>query len=83
MLALAGLVAVTQGGQNADGCIHAAHHIRDAYANLGRDAVGIARQGHDAAVALGHQIIARLAAVRAGLPKPGDRAIDKGGMGGT
>ena len=44
MLTRAGLVAVTQGSEDADGGIHPAHDICDAHANFGGHAVGIAGQ---------------------------------------
>mmetsp|Transcript_23836 Transcript_23836/g.43098 ORF Transcript_23836/g.43098 Transcript_23836/m.43098 type:complete len:334 (-) Transcript_23836:562-1563(-) len=77
MLALARCIAVPQSRQNADGRIHAAHHIRDADAHLHRWAIGRAGQRHDPTIALRHQVIAGLVPVRPRLPKARDGTVHK------
>ena len=68
---------MAQGGEDADTGIHSAHDICDANANLHGAAIRFTGQGHDAAVSLGHQIIAGLVGVGAGLAVSGDRPINQ------
>ena len=59
------------------GGIHAADDVGDPDADLHRLAFRLAGQAHDAAKALGHQIIPGAMRVGAGLPEAGDRTIDQ------
>ena len=79
MLALAGEVAVAQGGQDRAGGVHAGHHVGDGHAHLGRLAVGVAGDAHDPAHGLGQQVVARTRCVGAGLPETGDAGVDEAG----
>ena len=77
ILPLTGLRAVVQGGKDTDRGIHSAHHVGDPHADLHRRTVGRSGQAHDPAVALRHEVIARLRRIRSGLPEPRDRAEDQ------
>ncbi len=73
--------ALQQRGQDAHGGIHAGHEVGHGHAGLLRAAAGqvvaFARNAHQAAHALDHEVIPGAAGVRAGLAKAGDRAIDQ------
>ena len=70
VLALTGLVAMMEGGQDRRCGIHAAHDIGDADADLHRRPVGLARHAHDAAETLGQHVVARPRRIGPVWPKP-------------
>ena len=80
MLAVAGLFPVVEGGQDADGRIHAGGQIRHREANPLRPGAGIAigdaGDAHQPGHALDQIIVAGLRCARPGLAEPGDRTID-------
>ncbi len=67
-------VAVAQRREDAHGRLEPADHVGHAHADLHRHALGLARQRHDPAVALGHQVVAGLEGVGPGAPIARDRA---------
>ena len=79
-LALAGSLAVMQGGQDGAAGVHAGHEIGDCDADLHGLAAGLAGHAHDPAHALDQKVVARPLGEGAGLAEPGDRTIDQAGV---
>ena len=75
--AAAGLFPPRQRREDADRRIDAGENIGDRHADAQRRSVGGAGQTHDAAHALGHQIVTRPRCIRAGLAEAGHRAVDQ------
>ena len=83
MLALAGGAAVMQRGEDGVGGIHAAHHVGDADAGLGRLAafrIRPAGERHQPAHPLDEKVVAGPVRIGAVLAEAGDRAIDEAGI---
>ena len=81
VLALAGALAVIERCLDTDGAIEPGEDIGEGHADLHGFrtglAIGLARDRHDAAHALDHEVIAGALCVRPGLAEAGQRAVDE------
>ncbi len=75
--AATGALALGERGEDADRGIDAGENIGDRHPRALRLAVGRSRQLHDAAHALGHEVVARARGVGPGLAEAGDGAVDQ------
>ncbi len=75
MAAGAGAFALQQCGQNGLGRVHAGEHVHSGHAKFQRALAGLAVHGHDAALALHHQVIAGALGLAAAAAVAGNRAV--------
>ena len=81
VLALASALTMEQGGLDADGAVEPGEDVGECHADLHRlrtrHTVRLARDRHDAAHALDHEVIAGALRIRAGLAEARERAVDE------
>lgn len=74
---LARALTTEQCRQHRLGGVHAGHHVHHGHAKLERGLPGFAVDGHEAGLALDHQVVARAFGFRSGAVVAGHRAIDQ------
>src|SRR5579875_1138826 len=80
VLALAGQVAVVQGGEDGDGGVHARRDIGDRRAEALWLALDLTRYGHQAGFGLGYEVVTGAGGVGAFLAVAADGAVDQTGV---
>ena len=74
--ALAGLLALEQGDEDADGCVESARQIRDGHSDPHRSLTGKSGDPHETSHPLRDLIESGAHAIRTLLPEPGDARVD-------
>ncbi len=81
VLAAPGVPALVEGGQDADGRVHAGHHVEDRDAGAVGVAVGRAGEAHQPRDGLHDEVVARELGALLGAAEPADRGVDHARVG--